>query len=93
MILQPLFENAIKYGVYESLETVSIKLTCKKQNDYLQIVVENNYDPEAVVNKGEGIGLKNIQYRLEMLYNQKNLLVVENSSNLFRVNIFIPTGE
>lgn len=90
MILQPLFENAIKHGVYESLDKVIIKLKCKPENEYLKIIVENNFDPEAVPRKGEGIGIKNIQNRLKLIYNQDNLVTVEKLSNTFRVNIFIP---
>lgn len=90
MILQPLFENAIKHGVYESLEKIIIKLKCLRTDEYFKIIVENNYDPEAVPRRGEGIGIKNIQNRLKLIYNQDNLLSVEKSNNIFRVNIYIP---
>ncbi len=90
MILQPLFENAIKHGVYESLENVTIKLKCGYEKEYFKIVVENTFDPEAVPRKGEGIGIKNIQNRLKLIYNQDNLVTAEKINNLFRVNIFIP---
>lgn len=90
MILQPLFENAIKHGVYESLEKVTIKLKCSCENEYFKITVENNYDPETVPRKGEGIGIKNIQNRLKLIYNQDNLVTVEKLDRLFRINIFIP---
>ncbi|MCU7492498.1 MAG: sensor histidine kinase [Bacteroidota bacterium] len=93
MILQPLLENAIKYGVYESLEKVIIKLSCQKENNYLKISVENNYDQEAVSPSGEKIGLKNILNRLSLVYHQDNLLVVDNRDGIFKVNIFIPLGE
>jgi two-component system, LytTR family, sensor kinase len=90
MILQPLFENAVKHGVYESIEKVTIKLTCKLEKDYLQITVTNNFDPEAVSSKGEGIGLKNIRSRLKLIYNQENLLAFKKENGLFTVNIYIP---
>lgn len=90
MILQPLFENAIKHGVYESLEKITIKLRCGKENGYFKICVENNFDPEAVPKKGEGIGLKNIQNRLKLIYNQENLLKAEKLNNIFKVSIYIP---
>lgn len=93
MILQPLLENAIKYGVYESLEKVTIKLSCKKENSYLKMAVENNYDEESISPSGEKIGLKNIQNRLSLIYRQDNLLVVENKGGIFKVNIFVPLGE
>ena len=90
MILQPLFENAIKHGVYESLEKVIIKLSCGMEGDYFKIIVENDYDPEAIPRKGEGIGIKNIKNRLKLIYNQDNLVKVEKLKNLFRVNLYIP---
>lgn len=90
MILQPIFENAIKHGVYESLDKVTIKLSCALENEYFKIGVENNFDPEAIPRKGEGIGIKNIRNRLKLIYNQENLLTVQKTDNLFRVNIYIP---
>lgn len=92
MILQPIFENAIKHGVYESLDKVTIKLSCGMEKEYFKITVENNFDPESIPRKGEGIGLKNIRNRLKLIYNQENLLTVQKDTNLFRVNIFIPVG-
>ena len=90
MILQPLFENAIKHAVYESLEKVTLKLNCKKINNYLEILLENNYEPGTENKKGTGTGLKNIKKRLELIYNQDNLLSVEKNGNIFGVRIFIP---
>lgn len=92
MILQPLFENAIKHGVYESLDKVTITLKCGLDKEYFKITVENTFDPEAVPKKGEGIGIKNIQNRLKLIYNQDNLVITEKNNNLFRVNIFIPVS-
>ncbi len=90
MLLQPLFENAIKHGVYESIEKVTIKLKCRREDGFLKISVENNYDPEAIPRKGDGIGLKNIRNRLKLLYNNENLILTDKSNGLFRVNIYIP---
>ncbi|MFC2134287.1 sensor histidine kinase [Bacteroidota bacterium] len=90
MILQPLFENAIKHGVYESVDNVIIKLICREEDNYLRITVENEFDPDAVSKKGEGIGLSNIQNRLKLIYNQDNLLTTRKSVNIFRANIYIP---
>jgi LytS/YehU family sensor histidine kinase len=90
MILQPLFENAIKHGVYESLDKVTIKLLCGMEKEYFKITVENNYDSDSVPRKGEGIGIKNIKNRLKLIYGQENLLTVEKNNNIFKVNIYIP---
>lgn len=90
MILQPIFENAIKHGVYESLEPVNIHIKCEEDIDYMKITVTNDYDEEAVPHKGEGIGMTNIQSRLRMIYNQDNLLKFSKKSGVFTVTIYIP---
>lgn len=92
MILQPLFENAIKHGVYESLDLVQINLKCEKEGEYLKITVSNNYDKDAAPRKGEGIGLKNIENRLQLIYNQDNLLRVNKIEDTFSVDVLIPLG-
>lgn len=92
MILQPLFENAVKYGVYESLDEVRIEFNCCMENDHLKIVIENSYDPNSAVKKGAGVGIKNIKSRLEKIYNQRGLLQIEKENNLFRVIVNIPNN-
>lgn len=90
MILQPLFENAIKHGVYESIEPVTITLKCEKKNDELNIMITNNFDPEAVMKKGEGIGLANTRKRLQLNYGSRDLLTTRTENELFIVNVRIP---
>lgn len=93
MILQPLFENAIKHGVYESLEKVTINLSCERSGEYMLIKVENDFDPTAVSQKGEGIGLENIKLRLGLIYKQDNLLTFSKSKNTFTVKLYIPISK
>jgi len=90
MILQPLFENAIKHAVYETLETVTLSLRCELNDGFLKIVLENNFDATAPAKKGAGIGLKNISERLKLIYHQDNLLNVTNKNDIFSVKLFIP---
>ena len=58
LILQPLIENSVKHGIYESLENVTIRVTAKYENDVLRVFMTNEFDPQAVSKKGKGIGLK-----------------------------------
>ena len=90
MLLQPLFENAIKHAVYESLEIVRVRLKCGSENGYLKIEVENTYDPETKSKKGTGVGLKNIQERLKLIYGQENLMQIVKDNGVFRVLLFVP---
>lgn len=93
MILQPLFENAIKHAVYETLDKVILKLHCDRNNGFLKIIVENNFDEPAVVKKGAGVGLKNIEERLKLIYHQDNLLDIKQDKGIFRVTLYIPVEE
>ena len=93
MILQPLIENAIKHAVYESIEKVILKLECKKIDEFMNISLENNFENGFSKPKGAGIGIKNINDRLELLYKRNNLLQFRKENNVFRVDLFIPCSE
>ena len=93
MILQPLIENAIKHAVYETLDKVTITLTCTQENEFLKINLTNNYDKETKAKKGSGIGLKNIEGRLELLYGRNDLLKVKKTDDTFSVSMYIPLEE
>ncbi len=90
MILQPLIENAIKHGVYESTGKINIHLNCDFINNYLIIQITNNFDSESVKIRGTGIGLTNIRQRLNLLYKRNNLLETTIEENLFKVKLIIP---
>ena len=90
LILQPLYENAIKYGIYEQLEDVVIKTSCTCNDEYLTIAICNNYDSEAIPQKGKGIGLKNVRNRLELIYGQSDLVTIKKERDIFSVELQIP---
>ncbi len=90
MILQPLFENTIKHAVYESTDKVFISFICKKEDYFLKIIIENNFDPGCLSKKGTGIGLKNISDRLKLIYNRDDLINISKYDSSFKVSIKIP---
>lgn len=93
MLLQPVFENAIKYGVYENLGQTLIKTLAIAEDSVLNLTIENTLEEEPKMKiRGEGVGLQNISERLRLIYNQPNLIRIEKESNLFRVVIKIPFG-
>ena len=90
MLLQPLGENALKHGVYESTEIVKINLKCELKGNFLTLTISNNFDPDSPPRKGEGIGLKNTERRLYLFYGQHNLLDSSTADSIFTVNVYIP---
>jgi sensor histidine kinase YesM len=91
MILQPLFENAIKYGVYEALNPVEIKLIAECRDDFLSLSLENDIEDNLPSGKGEGVGLLNIKERLKLIYGRDDLVKIENNKNKFRIVLYIPS--
>lgn len=90
MILQPIYENAIKYGVYEATEPVEIKTTAHCNNEFLQITISNPYDANVQSKKGEGIGLRNIRDRLQIIFGNPYLLKLADNKKEFTVTLTIP---
>ncbi len=90
LILQPLIENAVKYGVYESTDESTIEINCTCNSSALSVVIRNAWDPDFQYNKGEGIGLRNIKSRLSILYSRDDLFFVRKDNNIYEVNIIFP---
>jgi sensor histidine kinase YesM len=92
MLLQPLFENAVKHGVYESTEVVHITAKAVRKTQYLYIEIINNFDAEATgeQRKGSGTGLKNTKEQLRLLYGALALLQTKVDDGKFVVALRIP---
>lgn len=90
LILQPLFENAIKHGIYESLEKITIQLKGVKDGNVLKVSVSNEYDLNAVTKKGKGIGLQNIRERLRLIYGITQGVFIHKTDRIFTVRLEIP---
>jgi len=93
MILQPLFENAVKHAVYETLDRVTVKLNCENKDGFLKIILQNNFDKTAPNKKGAGVGLKNIRDRLRLIYHRDSLLEVKEEKGIFKVTLYIPVPD
>jgi two-component system LytT family sensor kinase len=90
MLLQPLYENAVKHGVYESTESVRIITTAKFINGYFEIIISNNYDPEGSSRSGTGTGLLNVTRRLELFYGNKGSIKTLKENGVFTVMLYMP---
>jgi LytS/YehU family sensor histidine kinase len=90
MLLQTLFENAIKHGIYNSLNPESINFSAKTSENRLELIMQNSFDVSGEKRPGTKTGLKNIKERLRLVYN--NLAVFENlvEDNHFIVKISLP---
>ena len=90
LLLQPLIENAVKHGIAGLPEGGEVRLTCGRQNGRLDIVVENSWDPDAPPRRSGGLGLRNVQQRLEARYGKDANLRVNTDGPFFQVRLSIP---
>ncbi len=91
LLLQPVVENAIKFGLYDTTGDVLITLDATIENNYLKITLKNPFDPETSMPlKGTGFGLSSIQRRLFLLFARQDLVTTQKDQNYFITTILIP---
>lgn len=90
MIFQPLFENAIRHSVYESVDPVKITFKCEYGDGSMKATISNDYDPEVPTRKGTGVGLQNVRQRIELAYQGKGSVRWDSGDKVFTVTIIIP---
>jgi two-component system, LytTR family, sensor kinase len=91
LLLQPIVENAIKFGLYDTIGETVIQLTASREGDNLVISVQNPFDPETSSPKqGTGFGLKSVQRRLYLLFARTDLLTTTTKDNIFTTVVKIP---
>ena len=91
LLLQPIVENAIKFGLYDTTGNTSIKINAKKETGILFIEVENPYDSQtASSNKGMGFGLSSVKRRLFLIYSRNDLLSTNKTETIFTTILKIP---
>jgi two-component system LytT family sensor kinase len=91
LLLQPLVENAIKFGLYDTTEESRIHLRAKAETDRLVITVENPFDPStAAAQKGTGFGLSSVHRRLYLMFGRNDLLQTTAKENIFSTTVIIP---
>jgi len=91
MLLQPIVENAIKFGLYDTTEQITIRISARCDDQQLSVTVQNPFDPEtAQPKKGTGFGLSSVQRRLQLLFGRNDLLETRHEDHLFTTAIKIP---
>lgn len=84
MLLLTFVENGFKHGrLKNGLLTIKMDVSCTTESIFFSI--ENSSSKSERTNKG--IGLLNLQKRLDMLYNNQYQLKIEDAETVFKVNL------
>ena len=92
LLLQPLFENAVKHGIGARLEGGILSLVTKRRGDRISIVVENPADAGSEKPAGAGMGLANVKRRVAACWGDAGHVGTGLSNGRFRVEIELPAG-
>ncbi len=89
MLLMPFVENAFKHGTDRQLGNSWIKVAIRQQDGVLDLKVENDFTvlPEARGGRNSGIGLQNVQRRLQYYFNNSHRLTSAAENSVYKVNL------
>lgn len=90
LLLQPLLENAVHYGVEPVARASVILIEVQKSLDKIEIRVTNDYHPTAQLASGNHMALENIRQRLRLLYDIEAQLHAESVDARFVVTLLFP---
>ena len=101
LLLQPLLENAVHYGVEPAREPVLIKIEISRSIDRIEIVIVNpisnpfsnsvvGIEPADPDDIGNHMALDNIRERLALLYDVEAQLTTVSAHGVFEVRLRFP---
>ena len=97
LVLQPLVENAIRYGIEPFAEGGRVWISAERSDGRLVLAVANASAPSsngqsaATASGGSGVGLSNLAARLQQLYgSQHDLFAGRLANGEFHVTITLP---
>lgn len=90
MVLILFLENSFKHGVKNNVHRITITISLKVEDGNLFFRVTNPADAAGKNGSHEGIGLKNVRRRLDLLFGNNYALSTEERDNLYIVSLKMP---
>ena len=89
LLLLPLVENAFKHGLSTQSENGWLTVNIGLHQSTLMVVVQNAKPPSVASKSKGGIGLGNLQKRLELLYPSRHQLELEDKKDSFLARLVL----
>ena len=92
-LLQPLVENALKFGHITGHEPLQLRIELQRQGDQLHLQVINTgqlAEPTQAFTHGVGYGLDSLRQRLELHYGARASLTLHEGKGVVSASIFLP---
>ena len=81
-----LLENAFKHGIENLSKDAYVHIYINSKNDKVFFETENNFDT-TLTKEDNGIGLKNLKRRLELVYPKKHALSFSITENVYKAKL------
>jgi LytS/YehU family sensor histidine kinase len=91
LLLIVFIENAFKHGIEPFSGNAILHVLLKSDNCKLYFTCENSFEPEA--ESQAGIGLDNLQKRLNLLYPGKHQLQIKKENTIFKAELELENYE
>jgi hypothetical protein len=85
-LLMPIVENCFKHTAGGTGAPNRILIECKKENGHFILRTSNNENPQTRLDK-KGIGLENIQRRLNLLYGGRHEILTARNNGIFSLTL------
>jgi len=94
LILQPIIENAVKYGIYGTTGDITIEVRVYQVNQRIEITITNPYEPDSgFATTGTGYGVNSVKKRMALHYGRMDLFKTSYDKNIFIATLILPSGE
>lgn len=89
LIMLPLVENAIKFGVSSKNDSF-INISILIKSNKIEFLISNKVNLKEGISEHSGIGLKNIRRRLDLIYPDCHQFVIKEADDIFSVYMELP---
>lgn len=86
LLFIPFVENAFKH-ISHHPDKNEVRINLARHDNRVEFSVFNTKESKAVANDHEGIGLKNVKRRLELLYANRHELVIDDRADSYDVHL------
>jgi len=89
MLFIPFIENAFKYSKVEEVDKAFVNVNLSSDKNSLLFNIENSIPESGKILSGNGLGIKNVRQRLDLLYPEKYKLDINEDNDKFTVQLKI----
>jgi LytS/YehU family sensor histidine kinase len=89
MLFITFIENAFKYSKVEEVDKAYVNILLSSEKNALILEIENSIPESGKILSGNGLGIKNVRQRLDLLYPNSYRLDINEDENKFMVQLKI----